>query len=404
MAFRAAAVARPPPPPPSPSSSSSSSTKPNPRALRRASSSSPPRSHASPAALSLVALFATSASYSEAKALAFSKESIVDSLTKVESTIDQVEDVGSKVVDFTLNIFKVLSDTLKPGVDAALPVLKSAGEEALKIALPVVSDASKLAKEALQSAGVDPSPVLSAAKTVADAAKQSTKVIEGAKPIASATVETIASSDPSVIVVSAGALFLAYLLLPPIWSAVSFNLRGYKGDLSPAQSLDLICSQNYLMIDIRSEKDKSKAGVPRLPSSAKSKMISVPLEELPSKIKGLVRNVKKVEAEIVAVKISYLKRVNKGSNIVLMDSYSDTAKTVARALTGLGFKNCWVMKGGFSGGNGWLRSGLGTDSYNLSLVEVLSPSRVIPAAAARFGTTSSTAFQSNRKLLPGSAD
>ena len=66
-------------------------------------------------------------------------------------------------------------------------------------------------------------------QTVVDTAQQTTKVIEGAKPIASATVETISSSDPTVIAGTAGALFIAYLLLPPIWSAVSFNFRGYKG-------------------------------------------------------------------------------------------------------------------------------------------------------------------------------
>lgn len=87
-----------------------------------------------------------------------------------------------------------------------------------------------------------------------------------------------------------------------------------------------------------------------------------------------------------------------------MCSYSDIAKLVARTLTSLGFKNCWIVTDGFSGGKGWLQSRLGTDSYNASLVEVLSPSRVIPAAAARFGTTSSTALQSTRKLLPGSVE
>lgn len=44
------------------------------------------------------------------------------------------------------------------------------------------------------------------------------------------------------------------------------------------------------------------------------------LEELPSKVKNLVRNVKKVEAELVALKISYLKKINKGSNIVILDT------------------------------------------------------------------------------------
>lgn len=48
------------------------------------------------------------------------------------------------------------------------------------------------------------------------------------------------------------------------------------GDLTPAQALDLISTQNYVMIDIRSEKDKDRAGVPRLPSSAKNRMVAIP--------------------------------------------------------------------------------------------------------------------------------
>jgi hypothetical protein len=71
-------------------------------------------------------------------------------------------------------------------------------------------------------------------------------VIEGAKPIASATVDTITSSDPSVVVVSAGALFLAYLLLPPIWSLISFNFRGYKGISN--LFIGLILQVPYLLI------------------------------------------------------------------------------------------------------------------------------------------------------------
>ena len=54
-------------------------------------------------------------------------------------------------------------------------------------------------------------------------------------------------------------------------------------------------------------------------------LFSCSLEELPSKIKGLVRNVKKAEAEIVALKISYLKRLNKGSNVIIMDSWVPSA-------------------------------------------------------------------------------
>ncbi|KAG8661608.1 hypothetical protein MANES_01G022600v8 [Manihot esculenta] len=280
----------------------------------------------------------------EAKALTLSKDQIVSSLNEVEKTIDQVQEVGSDFFDTAQRVFGIVSDALKPGVDAALPIVKQAGDEALKVASPAISEASKKAQEAIQSSGIDTQPVVSAAKTAADAALQTTKVIEEVKPIASSTAETILSADPIVIVGTAGAIFLAYLLFPPIWSVISFNFRGYKGDLTPAQTLDLVSTKNYVMIDIRSEKDKDKAGIPRLPSSAKNKMIAIP--------------------------------------------YSDSAKVVARALTSLGFKNCWIVADGFSGSKGWLQSRLGTDSYNVSFAEILSPSRIIPAAARRFGTTS----------------
>ncbi|XP_023926645.1 calcium sensing receptor, chloroplastic isoform X2 [Quercus suber] len=337
--------------------------------------------------VSLLALFTAP---HEAKALSLSKDQIVSSIT-------EVQEVGSSFFDTTKRVLEGVGNVLKPGIEAAVPIVKQTGEQALKVASPAISEASKKAQEAIESTGFDTQPVLSAAKTVADAAQKTTKVIEEARPIASSTIDTISSSDPIVIVGTAGALFLVYLLLPPIWSAISYNLRGYKGELTPAQTLDLISTKNHLMIDIRSDKDKDKAGIPRLPSSAKNRMIAIPLEELPSKLKGLVRNAKKVEAEIAALKISYLKKINKGSNIVIMDSYSDSAKLVARALTNLGFKNCWTVVDGFSGSRGWLQSRLGTDTYNFSFAEVISPSRIIPAAVRRFGTTSS----SGQKLLPG---
>lgn len=345
-------------------------------------------------------LFALFTAPIEARAQILPKEQIVSSLTQVDSTIEQIQEIGSNVTSSAGQVIGAISDVVKPGLDAALPFLKQALDEAVKIASPVVSEASKKAQEAMQSNGIDTEPVMSAAKTVADAAQQTTKVIDGAKPIATSTVETISSAEPIVILGAGGALLLAYLLLPPVFSAISFSLRGYQGDLTPAQTLDLMSTKNYILIDIRSEKEKDKAGVPRLPSSAKNKILAIPLEELGSKIKNLVRNVKKVEAELVALKISYLKRINKGSNIVIMDSYSDSAKIVARTLTKLGFKNCWIVTDGFSGNKGWLQSNLGTDAYNFSFAEVLSPSRIIPAASRKFGTSTT----SSAKLLPGGSD
>ncbi|KAF6169022.1 hypothetical protein GIB67_038519 [Kingdonia uniflora] len=408
IGFRAATTAKARPPPSTPSRTSPRACS-LPQKTTTASRQQPPITISIPTATAtasstVLSLGVLSTSPNDANAFSLSKDQIITSLTQVESAIDEVQEKGSGFLDFSQHAFQVVIDVVKPGFEFTLPLLQKAGGEVLKIASPLVSEASKKAQETIQSSGIDTEPVVTAAKTVVGAAQGATKLIEDAQPIASSTAETITSADPIVIVGTVGAIFLTYLLLPPVWSTISFNLRGYKGKLTPAQTLDLASTKNYLMIDIRSEKDKNKAGIPRLPSSAKNNVISVPLEELPSKTRSIVRNTKKVEAEIAALKISYLKKLNIGSNIVIMDSYADTAKIVAKALTSLGFKNCWIMADGFSGGRGWLQSRLGIESYNLSFAEVLSPSRVIPTAARRFGTNSSTGLQSSRKFLPGSTE
>ncbi|CAA7407727.1 unnamed protein product [Spirodela intermedia] len=403
MAARVATVTRIPTPSSS-SSSASSKVDVSPRTPRRLKAPTLPQPSAmvSATSVSLLALFsAPSSSFNEAKAFTFAREEILSSLTQVENALDKVEAATLKASEFIETIIKFVNDTLKPAGEVVLPAVTKAGEDAINVATPVVFSASDLAKEALLGAGIDPAPIISTFETVSEAAKQFASVVEAAKPIASSAVDTISSTDPAVLGASSGGLALAYLLSPPVLSAVSSNFRGYKGDLSPAQTLDLVSSQQYLLIDIRSEDDKAKAGVPRLPSSAKNQLISIPLEQLPSKTRNIVRDAKKAEADIAALKISYLKGINKGSNIVIMDSYSDSAKIVAKTLTSLGFGNCWVMSDGFSGGKGWLQSRLGSDSYDTSVVEVLSPSRIISAARS-FGTTGST--QSSGNLLPGSVD
>ncbi|KAL8217627.1 hypothetical protein R6Q57_021000 [Mikania cordata] len=388
MAFRPSATARlhnhHSTPPSSPSPKTLVPFKPTPKNQLRPDSSS--ISLSTSTSLSLLALFTPPI---EAHAFTIPKEDIVSSITQVEEKIDQVQKVGSNVFEFAGDAIKTVTDFLAPAMEVAMPVMKQAGGEAVKIASPVISEASKKAQEAIQNSGIDAQPVYTAAKTVVDAAEQTGKVIQVAKPIASTTLQTISSADPTTIAVAGGVLVLSYFLLPPVFSVISFNFRGYKGELTPAQVLDLVSSNNYTLIDIRAENDKDKSGIPRLPASSKNKMIAVPLDDLPSKLKPLVRNTKKLEAEIAAIKISYLKKINKGSKIVILDTYTDSAKIVAKYLTQLGFQNCWIVADGFSGSKGWLQSRLGTDSYNISFSRVISPSRVIPAVRS-FGTTGST--------------
>ncbi|GLJ25795.1 hypothetical protein SUGI_0493930 [Cryptomeria japonica] len=327
---------------------------------------------------------------------AVTKEEIVTTLTQVEETYQQISGAASTAYGVSKDFLDQVLKIIKPAMDASMPYLQKATDSAVQVATPVASDVSQKAQKALQDAGVDTKPVVEAAKTAAviagGAAEQTTKAFEGAKPVASSTIESLLSAGPIVLAEAVGALILLYLIVPSILSSISFSFRGYKGDLTPPQALELLTKQDYVMIDVRTEKEKSKAGIPSLPRPAKNKLVSIPIEEFPNKLRSVLRKFKQVEAEVAALKISYLKRLNKGSRIVIMDSYGDVAKIVAKALTSLGFKNTWILTDGFSGGRGWLQSCLGTESYGTSFAQILSPSRVIPASS---GT---------RRLLAGGVD
>ncbi|XP_074363603.1 calcium sensing receptor, chloroplastic-like [Apium graveolens] len=74
----------------------------------------------------------------------------------VEDTIGQVQEVGSSVFDVLSKVFGAVSEVVNPGVDAVLPILQQAGDQAGKYAFPTISEASKKAQEAImQSSGFD---------------------------------------------------------------------------------------------------------------------------------------------------------------------------------------------------------------------------------------------------------
>ncbi|KAH7437551.1 hypothetical protein KP509_05G078000 [Ceratopteris richardii] len=361
---------------------------------------------------SLLVLTALSMTPIAPPALAVSAEDITEALLKVQDATGKATNAVGSAYAAAKSLFEQLLSTVKPAVDVATPYLQKATDAAVKVATPIASDVASQADKVLKDAGVDTKPVLDAAKSAAlvagEAAEQTVKVIEDAKPVASSTLESIVTADPLFIAGGAGALLLLYLLTPSLLSSIAYAARGYKGDLSAAQVLDLLNSSNYVLIDVRTDKDKAKSGLPSLPRNAKNKYLSIPLEELPGKIRGQVRNPRNLEAEIAALKISFLKRIGKGSSIVLLDSSGDIAKNVAKSLSALGFKNAWIVDGGFDGGKGWVQSRLGTESFNTSFAEILSPSRIIPAGTKKlFKTTSSEVVDVTpryTKLLPGGYD
>ncbi|CAM6088173.1 unnamed protein product [Calypogeia fissa] len=332
---------------------------------------------------------------------ALTKEDVNDAYVKVEEFSTQVTVTAGNIFETAKSLYEKVFTTVKPGLDVAAPYVQQTTETVTKFAAPLASDLAEEAQKALRSAGVDTESGVEFAKS---AVEQTSKVLEGAQPIGSSVLESALAADPLFLLEAAGGLVLFYFLAPPLVSIIANNARGYAGDLGAAESLDLLLKQSYTLIDIRTEKEKERYGVPSLPSNSKNKYVPIPLEGFPGKLKSQLRNSRKVEGEVVAIKIAALKRLNKGSKIILIDESGDIAKTVARALKSQGFKNSYVITDGFKGGKGWIQSRLGTDDYSstgLSFSEVLSPSRIIPAGTTKRLGTKSGPSTGRFNLLPG---
>jgi len=58
-----------------------------------------------------------------------------------------------------------------------------------------------------------------------------------------------------------------------------FHVLGYyylAGDLTAPQALDLLTKEDYTLIDVRTDKEKVKSGVPSLPRNIKNKLFALP--------------------------------------------------------------------------------------------------------------------------------
>ncbi len=61
---------------------------------------------------------------------------------------------------------------------------------------------------------------------------------------------------------------------------------------------------------------------------------------------------------MTALQIAALKRVSRGTRVILLDRYGSSAKDVAKELARRGFGKVFVVSGGFDGRGGWVQSKL----------------------------------------------
>lgn len=285
--------------------------------------------------------------------------SVVEGLRAAVGATNQLVGSGKAALDQALPVVKQGLDSAAPIVQKGIQYISPIVEEGVKKGEPAVKDATVEVSKLLKEQGLDVDAVAKGAKQGVDAAVTVGKeAYTVSKPVTTKFFEFVTTTEPTLLIeYTLGALAL-YYLAPPVLKAASAAARGYEGDASAAQVLDWIIEDgNTFLVDMRRKQDKEAMGIPDVGGAAGRRIIEVPLYTTDKNIRGLLRDPDGVERQITALKIGSLKRVSKGKRIVIMDKDGRLAKKVAKELSKRGFKNVYVMKGGFN--NGWFSARLG---------------------------------------------
>ena len=197
--------------------------------------------------------------------------------------------------------------------------------------------------------------------------------------------------DPQALLQLGLALAVAYYVLPPVLGAAGDLARGYRGGISPTETLAAVNSGGAALVDVRPGEEKERGGLPEV--KQRRSYFSVEPPATPRALRGKLRAPRRTEARVTAVLVSALKGVSRGQQVVLMDSGNGAAKEVAKALAEQGFSQVYVMEGGF---RGWKGALLATQAAPTSKFTV----QVLPPASSAPGTGFFGAGGTQKSLPP----
>ncbi|KAL6747088.1 hypothetical protein V8C86DRAFT_2920968 [Haematococcus lacustris] len=316
--------------------------------------------------------------------------------TAVESVVDAIKAAG-EVVKSGVSAVQAGVDVLKEGYDIAAPVVERAYNAASPVvgkalkatvdaAAPAIEAALPSIKGGLESTGFDVGAVNEATSAVSQTAASA---VTSATPLVTRVVQVLSNTDPVTLGEYAlGAAAFVYFA-PALLGGLGGSFRGFAGELAPAAALNSLADENdVVLVDIRTLKEKETSGVPDLPSTASNKVLEVEYANTEDKrLRGQLRDPNSIEAQITALQVSALKRINKGTKVVLLDRYGPAARTVAKELGRKGYTKVFVVAGGFDGRGGWVQSKL----------QIKPAASVMNAAPPSF---SKTVFTRSSRALP----
>lgn len=94
------------------------------------------------------------------------------------------------------------------------------------------------------------------------------------------------------------------------------------------------------------QKEKEGSGLADVPRGAQGKLLEVEFAFTEDrKLRGQLRDASAIEAQITALQIGALKRIGRGTKVLLLDRYGSQAKAVAKDLSRRGFGRVYVVAG-----------------------------------------------------------
>ncbi|OIW14687.1 hypothetical protein TanjilG_33029 [Lupinus angustifolius] len=140
-----------------------------------------------------------------------------------------------------------------------------------------------------------------------------------------------------------------------IWAVYwLWTYGGYSGDLSPKAAFELLAgNKDATLIDIRTEASEEKDGIPDLRRAARFRYASVSPLEVDGSTSKLLKSGRDLYDSLTAAVIRNLKIDS--SKIIVLDADGTRSKGIARSLRKIGFKNTYMVQGGFQS---WVKQGL----------------------------------------------
>eukprot|EP00240_Pyramimonas_obovata_P005213 CAMPEP_0118936398 /NCGR_PEP_ID=MMETSP1169-20130426/18732_1 /TAXON_ID=36882 /ORGANISM="Pyramimonas obovata, Strain CCMP722" /LENGTH=425 /DNA_ID=CAMNT_0006879645 /DNA_START=77 /DNA_END=1354 /DNA_ORIENTATION=+ len=308
-------------------------------------------------------------------------QTIVDAVDSASSLIEKTGTVAS-------DVYKVAGEaatTAAPYVDRAGKALAPVGETAGKLieknVAPLASDLASKGSQAATSAiagavtGVDAAlkeqgVPISVEATVKSVAKGAPKAADAAKPVVQGAFEFLSTTEPTVLAEYAAVLYLVYLSRGIIAGFIGKTIRGYSGDLTPPQALNMLMeNKSAVLVDLRTPDEVAAKGLLDLNKKQAKQVVVCERTTLPG---GQFENINKAEIEVTTVKVASLKIVKKGKSVILLDQSGKQAKSIAKELTSKGYGKVYTVEGGFLS---WMNAQLKTKASFNAKADALFVSR-----------------------------